>query len=598
MDMRAESDWESEVEGHRAAFLDSLLLIAVIGGLVAVVLTYVTLPNEIPILERWVEVVPFFTGWLVVLVVWMWRGLGYRTRSLIVLLLAYVLSVFIFRRGGLPGSGRVWLLMLPALAFILLGVRPGIVAGVAGALTYAVFAFAFSQKWLVPLVSEDQAALATWLSEGGSFLLIMASLILVLWSYGRSWLEALAKMGATSRQLQDQARELERANEQLRRQTTNLQTTTDIARAGSSVLDPEALFAKVVSRIQTGFESLGVYYVGLFLLDQSSADAGEQFAILKAATGEAGNLLLEMGHKLPLDDATSVGWCITHQQARIVLDVEEGTVRFDAVFMPHTRSEIALPLRSRGRVLGALNVHSTHEASFNETDISALQTMADQIAVAIDNARLFSQTEAALEQAQAAHQRYLVEAWDKFMTVIPEARVDYVQSEAKPGDEELLREARSAALLYGISVARDGAVSESGDGPSQTALVIPLKLREQVIGTVTLNETRHPRPWQAGEIAMAETVAEQIALSVENLRLMDETQRSAVRERLVGEISDKMQRATDMEALMRVTVEELNRVLDGSRAYVRMSTTAELAGGGDDRSGDRLTRSDDEERFA
>lgn len=595
--MRAVFDWESEIEGRRALFLNSLLLVAVVGGFIAMTLTYVTLPRDIPLLERLVEVTPFFAGWLVVLIVWMWRGLGYSTRSLILLLLAYILSAFILRRGGLPGSGRVWLLLLPALAFILLGARPGVIAGVAGILTYAIFAFAFSQQWLVPLVSEDPAAMTTWLSEGGSFLLIMVSLILVLWSYGRGWMEALAKMSATSHQLQDQARELEIANKQLQRQTTRLQTTTEIVRAGSSILDPEALFAKVVSRIQEGFESLGVYYVGLFLLDEAGNDTGERFAVLKAATGEAGNLLLEMDHKLPLDDTTSVGWCITHRQARISLDVEEGTARFDALFMAHTRSEIGLPLRSRGRVLGALNVHSTQEASFDETDIAALQMMADQIAVAIDNARLFSQTEAALDQVQAAHRRYLVEAWEEFLSTTPVDRVDYIQPGTNPGGGEFLREARRAALVYERAVARDGAASGSASGPPQTALVIPLKLREQVIGTMTLHETRHHRSWQAGEIAMAETVAEQIALSIENLRLMDDTQRSVVRERLVGEISDKMQQAADMQALMRIAAEELNRVLDGSRAYVRMSTVAGLAGE-DGHSGDVPARFDDEERFA
>jgi len=582
MDMQAVFSRESEIEGRRAAFLDNLLLVATICGLVALILTYVTLPQDMTALERWVELIPFLAGWLVVLIVWTWRGLGYSTRAWIVFLLAYGLSAFIFRRGGLSGSGRVWLLLLPALAFILLGARHGVAVGVASILTYAIFALAFSQKWLVPLVSEDPAALTTWLSEGGSFLLITASLTLVLWSYGRGWVEALARMSATSQQLQDQARELEAVNEQLYLQTIKLQTTAEIIRAGSSILDPETLFAELVDRIQEGFEPMGVYYVGLFLLDEAGKDTSEQFAVLKAATGEAGKLLLEMGHKLALDDTTLTGWCIVHREARVGLGLEKGALQYDAVPMPHTRSEIALPLRSRDRVLGALSAQSTQEALFSKADIAVLQAMADQIAVTIDNARLFSQAEAALEEVQLAHRRYLAEAWEEFLAARADVRVDYTQPGTQPGDGEFLHEARRAAMVHERVVALDGSSpgADEADSTSQTALVVPLKLRGQAIGTMTLHETRRPRSWQAGEIAMAETVAEQVVLSVENLRLMDEARRSAARERLVGEISDRMRRATDMETLLRITAEELNQALGGSRAYVRLGTGAEWAGGG------------------
>ncbi|MEA3340471.1 MAG: GAF domain-containing protein [Chloroflexota bacterium] len=588
MDMQTVSDWESEIKDSRAAFLNSLLLVVTVVGLAAIASTYVTLPEGLTVLERLVETALFLAVWLIVLIVWMWRGLGYSIRALILILLVYILSAFILRRGGLPGSGRVWLLLLPALVFILLGARAGVIAGVVGILTYVVFAFAFSQKWLLPLVSEDPFALTTWFSEGGSFLLVMISLILVLWSYGKSWLEALARMSATSRQLQDQARELEAANEQLRLQTSRLRTTAEIARVSSSTLDPETLFTEVVDRIQEGFQSAGVYYVGLFLLDEPDPDTGERFAVLRAATGEAGKLLLEMDHKLALDDTTSIGWCIAHREARNVLNVEEGTAQFDAVPMSYTRSEIALPLRSRGRVLGALSVQSTQEASFNEPDIAALQTMVDQIAAAIDNARLFSQTETALGEVRATHRRYLVDAWEEFLAAGLVTQADYVQPGVKLGDREFLHDAQRAAMLHERAVALDGPPRLKGSGgaeeqdeyrEAQTALVVPLKLREQVIGTMTLHETRRQRPWDAGEIAMAETVAEQVALSVENLRLMDETQRRAARERLVGDVSDQMQRATDMGALLRITAEELNRVLGGSRAYVRLGTQAELAAG-------------------
>jgi GAF domain-containing protein len=619
MSTQTVSDWNAEIQGSRAVFLNGLLLIAVIGGLIALVLTYISLPEDLSVLEQLAHLGPFAIGWLLVLIPWVWRGLEYRIRAAIPLLITYFLSLFIFYRGGLSGSGRVWLLILPALTFLLLGPRPGVWAGVVSALTYVLCAILFSQRWLIPLLTEDDPnALDLWIGEGASFLLILAVLILLLWSSNRSWLEAMAGAVRANRQLQARTHDLEETTEQLRRQASQLQTTAEIAHAGSSILDPERLFTEAVNRIQEGFSLLGVYYVGLFLLDDADADVGDQFAVLRAATGEAGRLLLEMNYKLELAETSAVGWCIIRQQPHVALDIAENTVQLDALSMPNTRSEIALPLRSRGRVLGALSVHSTREAAFSEADIALLQTMADQVALAIDNARLFSQTEAALEEVQAAHQRYLRREWRELLDTKPVTRITYSRPGHGPAEvsapagmeaqeNDPLHEARRQAIASGQTVIVDGfdPHSDAPDGDeataplhslqsqgsvSQTALVVPLKLRGQVIGTIALHEARRQRPWAAAEIALAETVAEQTALTIETLRLMDETQRRAIREQRIGEIANRMQRATNMQALMHTMAEELNQALGGSRVYVRLGTESSLrslegderAGGGDD----------------
>ncbi len=566
------SEWDAEIQRRRTMFLNYMLLVAVIGGLAAVVLSAVSMAAYMGALEWWIAMSPFIVSWLVVLTVWAWRGLGYHVRVLFFISLIYVLGCIIFARGGLPGSGRVWLLLLPVLAFVLLGSRAGIVSGIVASLTYIFFAIAINQKWAVPLVAEDLSTIAPLRDEGISFLLVIVIVTVILRLFSQGWVGALQRTSAANRELQTRSQELEAANEQLRLQAARLRMAAEVARVSSSTLDAETLFTEVVARIQEGFESTGVYYVGLFLLNEPDADTGERFAVLRAATGEAGKLLLEMEHKLALDDTTPIGWCIAHREARNVLRLEEVTAQFDAVPMSYTRSEIALPLRSRGRVLGALSVQSTREASFDEVDVSVLQATADQVAGAIDNAGLFRQTEIALKEAQAAHRRYLTKSWGEFLATGPVAQVDYVQPVVESVDDDLLREAQRAAVMHRRAVALDSSSTSGNDENStpQTVLVVPLKLRGQVIGTMTLHETCRQRPWNAGEIAMSETIAEQVALSVENLRLMDEAQRRAARERLVGEISDQMQRATDMGDLLRITAEELNHVLGGSRAYVRL----------------------------
>ena len=172
-----------------------------------------------------------------------------------------------------------------------------------------------------------------------------------------------------------------------------LQTAAEISSAASTVLDVDELLPFVVNLIQQRFN---LYYVGLFFVNETY-----QSAVLRAATGEAGRNMLERGHQLPIDDRSMIGWCIGHETARIALDIGEDAVRFSNPDLPETHSELALPLISRGQVLGAMSVQSTEAAAFSPQDITVLQTMADQVATAIANAQLLEQSRAASQQAEA-----------------------------------------------------------------------------------------------------------------------------------------------------------------------------------------------------
>jgi GAF domain-containing protein len=579
MNTQATSEWNIEVERRSAALLERLLLGAVALGLAAMVLFYVSLLKTMRVSERLIAMAPFVVGWLILLILWGWRGIGHRARTLALLVLVYALSVIVLARGGLPGGGRVWLLLPPALAFVLLGPRSGIVAGAISVLTYAFFALAISQQWVVPRAAEDLTAPAPLVAEGVGFLLVAAILTMTWYSFNQSWLEALKEASAASRRLQAQRRESEITNERLRRRTFQLQATAEVAHASSSILDPEQLLTRLVNQIHEGFSPMGVYHVGLFLLDEA-----RRSAVLKAASGEVGQLLLDAGCKLEVDEASTIGWCITHRQARIALGVGEGAAQSDVLPMPHTRSEIALPLRSRGCILGALRLSSTQEVGFNEADIAVLQTMADQAAVAIDNAVRFSQAQAALEELRAVQQRYLSQTWREFLATRPVPRIDHTQPGTEPGDERFLHEARRAAMVHERTVATGGLSPDAdGKGPApQAALVVPLRLRGQVIGTMALHETGRQRLWTAEEITLAETVAEQVALTVENLRLMDETQRRAARERLTGEIMARMRETLDVDTVLQTAVREMYERLNLAEAEVRMGTgpaSAEIGDG-------------------
>jgi GAF domain-containing protein len=218
-------------------------------------------------------------------------------------------------------------------------------------------------------------------------------------------------------------------------------------------------------------------------------------------------------------------------------------------------------LNSRGRILGALSVQSTREAAFDPDAVSVLQTMADQIAVSFDNAQLFAQTGAALREMESAQRRYLTEAWKAFLDIEAVNRVDYVKPGVSIGSADVLREARLAAIAHQRTVATDGIPSEAGDDSvaSGAVLAVPLKLRGQIVGTLSLHETQERRNWTSEEMALAEAVAEQVALTVDNLRLMDETQRHAAQERLVGEVSARMRETLDVDNVLQTAAREIHR---------------------------------------
>jgi PAS domain S-box-containing protein len=176
----------------------------------------------------------------------------------------------------------------------------------------------------------------------------------------------------------------------LERQALQLQTAAEVSRAISSVLDPDKLMQQVVDLVG---ERFNFYYVGLFIPGEE-----DKFAVLRAGTGEAGARMLETGYKLEIDGPSLISRCIARGEAVLTSDVGEEAARPDNPLLPETSSELALPLISRGRVIGAMNIHSTQETAFGQEDIAVLQIMADQLSNALENAWLFENMEQMAEE--------------------------------------------------------------------------------------------------------------------------------------------------------------------------------------------------------
>lgn len=176
------------------------------------------------------------------------------------------------------------------------------------------------------------------------------------------------------------------------------QTAAEVSQAAATVLDPDELLERVVHLVHDRFE---LYYAGLFLVEDTlGVEDPERWAILRVGTGEAGRQMVSQGHRLRVGGASMIGQCLATMEPRIAMDVGKEAVRFDNPWLPETRTELALPLVSRGRALGALSIQSRRPAAFSEQDVVVLQSMADQLSIAIDNAHLIEKAQSRAEREQ------------------------------------------------------------------------------------------------------------------------------------------------------------------------------------------------------
>jgi len=296
----------------------------------------------------------------------------------------------------------------------------------------------------------------------------------------------------------------------LQRRQVQLQTAAEIARIASSILEPGELLRTSVDLIRERFK---LYYVGIFLVDEPG-----EWAVLYAGTGEAGREMLRRGHKLQVGGASMIGWCVAQGRARIALDVGQEPVRFDNPLLPDTHSEMALPLISRGQVIGAMTIQSDRVAAFSDEDIITFETLAGQLANAIQNARLFEQLRVALQDLETAQRRYIGQAWQSYATA----------QEAIQGYQRTMTEARPAADVWlpamTTSLQRGEMVIERDEQGGST-LALPFTLHGEVIGVLG-SYSPTAAGWSQEDLAAVETIAEQMALALENQRLFDEAQRA------------------------------------------------------------------------
>ncbi|GAB4498806.1 MAG: hypothetical protein OHK003_12360 [Anaerolineales bacterium] len=317
-------------------------------------------------------------------------------------------------------------------------------------------------------------------------------------------------------------------------------------------------------------ERLSFYHVGIFLIDEAG-----QYAVLQAANSSGGQTMLGRGHKLKVGESGIVGFVAKAGVPRIALDVGQDAVFFNNPDLPTTRSEVALPLKAREQIIGILDVQSEKPGAFTEEDTNVLSILADQVAIAIENTRLLEQTQRALDEVRSAYQQNLQEGWKTFSQ--EEGMIGYYQSLSggrklsHPIDTDEINQAmrRGETLVFHA----DGKTSDP-------TLVVPIKLREQIIGIMHIKSPSRERQWTSSEINLTEAVAERLSLALENARLIQESQRQVIKEQTISEITSRIGSSINLDNVLLTAVEELGRTIPGSEVTIKLKNEDKNDGNG------------------
>lgn len=436
-------------------------------------------------------------------------------------------------------------LALTVVAGLVIGQSAALTLATASSLLYLGIVVADALGISLPVLFPDQLA-SNWVVLSLALALAVVPLNLALRNLNAA-LDRARRYAAESEQQREQIEGLAEARTlELNRRTGYLGAATQIAAEIAAVeRDPQALLQRSAQVISRQFD---FYHTAIYLLDDSG-----QWAVLQAASSEGGQRMLQRQHRLRVGAQGIVGAVAAYGQHRIAQDVGVDAYFFSSPDLPETRSEIALPLRARGAIIGVLDVQSTVPAAFTDEDVYVLQTLADQISVAVSNTRLLRQVEESIAAERRAYGQVAGEAWRDLLRARPDLAF---ASDADGVAPFTLWEPQMR------TAAQTGQVVGEGDD-----LTIPIRVRDQVIGII---DGRKPdgTAWSTEEVSLLQTLTEQLSTALEGAQLYEDTQRRAAREQVAREVTAEMRRSLDVTTVLQTALYQLRTSLGLTEAEV------------------------------
>ncbi|HPP63058.1 MAG TPA: GAF domain-containing protein [Anaerolineales bacterium] len=562
--------FEDEEKQRVAGVLHPILLILIVGmtlGLPALLVS-TTAENNLPVILLIVPLIAVNFGAYILL-----RKGRVRLAAIIAVL---VIGLAIF--GAYAGSSfesvgaGISFILLIALVVLLLDARA--VAWLTGAIVLftLVMAIAQANNWVQPVFTTYTDPIGQWIST--AFVYLLSGVMFVLAT--RSLHRAVQNVRTSERELKTVNRdlvelsatleervnlrtaELESANALSQKRASQFETIARISAEITATRDLQELLPRVAEAISRQF---GFYHVGIFFNDEAG-----QFTILRAANSAGGQKMLARNHQLRIGQQGIVGYVTGAGLPRVVQNVGEDSIYFNNPDLPETRSEIALPLKIGGKTIGALDVQSVEISAITNEDIASLSILADQVSIAIENARLYESVQKSLEQTRAAYSQYVQAEWTQF------ARDEKITGyEFKSGSSRPLT--APAQLRDEFQEAREGRIAQTGPEKNgvPARLAAPVKLRDKVIGVLHISQPERAQ-WTEDDIDIAEAAMERLAVSLENARLFDIAASRAARERIISEISSRISGNIRVGNILQMAAQELSQAFNGSEVLIQLQT--------------------------
>ncbi len=389
--------------------------------------------------------------------------------------------------------------------------------------------------------------------------------------------------------------------EESRQRALEVQTAAEIARDISHAIHLDELLQKAVDLIP---QRLNFYHAAIFLLD-----ASRQYAVVREGTGEVGLKMKRMGHRLAVGSKSTVGYASGRGEMLVINDTQADATHRPNPLLPDTRAEAAIPLKVGERIIGVLDVQSTEPYAFTPDNLRTLQILADQLAIAIENAELFARMQESLSQQRLLHNitaqatggtsiddaldmavqgLQVTLGGDRVAILLLDANRQALRVVAARGYSD--QEIRQMVIPVGRGITGWAAktrqtirVDDASQDPRYIALeststlselAIPLIYRNEVLGVLNV-ESELPHAYDSETTEMLETMASNLAAIIANARLVERIRQQANRQRMLYEAALKLRRATTMDAILRTTAEELSLALNARRAEIRIELPRE-----------------------
>lgn len=393
--------------------------------------------------------------------------------------------------------------------------------------------------------------------------------------------------------------------EESRVRTVQLETAAEIARDISGSLNLDELLAKAVTFVR---ERLDYYHASIFLLDASGENA-----VIREATGEAGAQMKRAGHRLAVGSKSIVGYVAGRGEHLVVNDTAKDATYYANPLLPDTRSEAALPLSVGERIVGVIDVQSTHPYAFTSDNLRTLGILADQLAVAVVNSELFAETQEHLSQQRLLHHittsaasgTTLEEALESAVTglqvtlggdrvaiLLSDRDRKMLETKAAAGYSEDILHLRVpiGSGITGWAAAHRKAlrIDNAAEDPryiqasanTRSELAVPLLYRNEVLGVLNV-ESEQIGAYSQDDEEMLGTLGGSLAAIIANARLLEQLRSQAERERAIYEITSKIRRSTNLETILSTTASELTKAVGARHTRIRITTPGEPGDGPD-----------------